>query len=499
MDEITSGAKDIYHSAETGKIRAKYIASTIKRFSKKMAGKDTATQTLMARSYSMALQVVARLDGIEFYEVTMSAFVYCKDETCRFISKYFEAAIELAGIDQEKFILTLHQFYNNLSAKLRKPGMLVAFAQFLHTFMRLRYTKSGGGGINPNVILAYTDLILNTLYYLHPNKLDYTVDVVGVSINGEPLTIEAQYGLSTLCEYQYMMSRLSGKKVSMKDIFAQHGIHLPEGGVSELYRRVRARENTSGNLFPFLNEYTFDIFPVNIPRDVTMLSLVKIDADTDEMVRSLKERRRPLPTNGLRVEFDDPAEIFKSLIIKEIVMYDQVYMLYRLITDIGDFSGYFAPRDGFFYGLNELKSGGIIEAIEAIVLYFYAGATLTHGYEPERFKDIAHNFVFPIGARCYGIGGQLRDVYNKEPARGSQSGKRRDDDRFAPKDMLINATIRRLPDGQKASQQAIENARRLGYTLAPGETFVLPFIKRVFYLKEDEMVDDDGKSGETAK
>ena len=130
MDEITSGAKDIYHSAETGKIRAKYIASTIKRFSKKMAGKDTATQTLMARSYSMALQVVARLDGIEFYEVTMSAFVYCKDETCRFISKYFEAAIELAGIDQEKFILTLHQFYNNLSAKLRKPGMLVSFSQF---------------------------------------------------------------------------------------------------------------------------------------------------------------------------------------------------------------------------------------------------------------------------------------------------------------------------------------------------------------------------------
>ena len=491
MDEITSGAKDVYYSAEAGKIGAKYIPSTIKRFSKKMTGKDKATQALMARSYSMALQVVARLDGIEFYEVAMSVFVFCKDETCRFISKDFEAAIELASMNQEKFILTLHQFYNDLSAKLRKPGMLVAFAQFLHTFMRLRYTKSDRG-INPNVILAYTDLILNTLYYLHPNKLDYTVDVVGVSIDGNPLTIEAPYGLPALCEYQYLMSNLQGVKGSIEDIFAQHGIQLPNGGVAELYRRVCIRENISGSLFPFLNEYTFDIFPVNIPGNVTELSLVKVDVNVDELIRKLKNRRRPLLVNGLRVQFDDPAEIFKTLIIKEIVMYDQVYMLYRLITDIGDFSGYFATRSGFFYSLNELKSDDIINAITATVLYFYAGATLESGYEAERFKDIAHNFIFPIEARCYGVGGQLRDEYNKVSDHSNRNGKRKNDGRFAQKDMLINATIRRLPDGKKASQQAIENARRLGYTLAPGETFVLPFIKRVFYLKEDEVVDDDG-------
>ena len=210
------------------------------------------------------------------------------------------------------------------------------------------------------------------------------------------------------------------------------------------------------------------------------------------MIRKLKNRRRPLLVNGLRVQFDDPAEIFKTLIIKEIVMYDQVYMLYRLITDIGDFSGYFATRSGFFYSLNELKSDDIINAITATVLYFYAGATLESGYEAERFKDIAHNFIFPIEARCYGVGGQLRDEYNKVSDHSNRNGKRKNDGRFAQKDMLINATIRRLPDGKKASQQAIENARRLGYTLAPGETFVLPFIKRVFYLKEDEVVDDDG-------
>lgn len=482
MDEVTRNAKDIHHSDEVGEAASKYILGTIKPMAKKIAEKDTASQAMMAHTYSIALQVVSRLDGIPFYEIAMGVFVYCKDEACRFISKDFEAAIELAGAAPEKFILTLHKFYNNISAKLRKPAMLIAFAQFVHTFMRLRYTKSGKG-INPNIILAYTDLILNTLYYLHPNKLDYSVDVVGISIDGRPLTVETPYGLVPLCEFRYIVAKMAGNKISAEEIFAKEGIQLPKGGVEEIYRRVRLRENISGNLLPFLNEYTFDIYPTNWPRELNELFLVKVDVDIADVKAKLKKRRRPLPSNGVKVEFDDPAEIFKHLIIKEIVMYDQVYMLYRLVTDIGDFSGYFATESGFFYCLNEQKSDEIINVIAGTVLYFYAGATLDEGYEPENFKNIAYNLFWAIDAHCYGVGGPLRNAYDKQP---SQSGVRKADARFAQKDVLINAAIRQLPAGQKASQQAIENARRLGYTLAPGETFVMPFIKRVFYLKDDE-------------
>lgn len=494
MDEITKNAKDIYYSEDAGKVGAKYITATIKRFKKKMDKANTATQTLMAHTYTTALQVVTRLDGLPFYEIAMGVFVYCKDETCRFISKDFEAAIELAGIDPEKFILTLHQFYNDLSAKLRKPGMLVAFAQFLHTFARLRYTKSGHN-INPNIILAYSDLILHTLYYLRPNKLDYTVDVVGVSINGEPLTVPSQYSLAPLCEYRYLIAQLAGIDEPLEKVFARHGIQIPEGGIQELYRRVRIRENITASLLPLLNEYTFDVFPTNIPKAITELLLVKIDVDVNELKEKLKHRRRPLSSNGLKVEFDDSTEIFKTLILKEIVMYDQVYLLYRLITDIGDFSGYFATKSDFFYSLNELKGDEILDTIAKMVLYFYAGATLEGGYEPERFKDIARIAFFPIGAHCYNVGGKLRDVYHKT---SGESGKRKSDARYSQKDILINATIRRLPEGEKASPQAIENARRLGYTLAPGETFVLPFIRRVFYLKEDELGNTDGEPGKSS-
>ena len=48
----------------------------------------------------------------------------------------------------------------------------------------------------------------------------------------------------------------------------------------------------------------------------------------------------------------------------------------------------------------------------------------------------------------------------------------------------IQDFIRRLPAGQKASPDAVEYALKLGYELDSNETFVRPFMKQVFHLRE---------------
>ena len=48
----------------------------------------------------------------------------------------------------------------------------------------------------------------------------------------------------------------------------------------------------------------------------------------------------------------------------------------------------------------------------------------------------------------------------------------------------IQGYIRKLPAGQKASQEAKELAESLGYDLEPNETYVRPFIRQVFRMKE---------------
>ena len=48
----------------------------------------------------------------------------------------------------------------------------------------------------------------------------------------------------------------------------------------------------------------------------------------------------------------------------------------------------------------------------------------------------------------------------------------------------IQGYIRKLPAGQKASVDAVEYALKLGYELESNETFVRPFMKQVFHLRE---------------
>lgn len=49
------------------------------------------------------------------------------------------------------------------------------------------------------------------------------------------------------------------------------------------------------------------------------------------------------------------------------------------------------------------------------------------------------------------------------------------DDRYETKVKRISGYIRKLPDGQKASEQAVTLAQSLGYDLAENETYVQPF------------------------
>ena len=51
-------------------------------------------------------------------------------------------------------------------------------------------------------------------------------------------------------------------------------------------------------------------------------------------------------------------------------------------------------------------------------------------------------------------------------------------------EVTIQGYIRKLPAGQKASEEARTLAENLGYGLEPNETYVRPFIRQVFPLKE---------------
>ncbi len=471
-------------------------SSTWAKYSKKMFSKDKVTQDLMAGTYETALQVLARIDGVPFYELSMSVFVYCKDETCRFISKDFEACLELAGIAPEKFILGLHSFYNNLSAKLRKPGMSIAFSQFIHTFMRLRYDKTNKG-INYDVILAYTDLILNMLYYIRPKKLDNTRNLAGVSIDGMLLPAQNRFPFIRLANFRLMEKLISvGANWNWSD-FSDYGFSInSEEELKNVFRENRMYENITATMLPFINEYTYDIVSnMTAPTIKEGHQFYQIKVALSELESDLTARKRTLPINGVEIKFDDAGEWLQSLLIKEIAMYGQVYLLYRLRVSTGDICGYYATKTRFFYNLlldtkeHSEVSHKIFDFLKGTILFLYAAYVRADKYHYDKFKDIAHIFFTEIDIKHFPIGGALANVYAKssnqispnEPKRKNLEAKC-----LEKQNVMVNGYIRRLPDGQRASQAAQEMALRLGYDLAPNETYVSPFIKRIFKLKNDE-------------
>lgn len=135
---------------------AELMAQYLRPFFKRMEKKDSSTRALMANTYTAAITVLDGLREVEFADLAMSVFAYCRDEKFRQFSKLYEGLLELAGAAPERFVMKLHPFYNDLAAKIKRDGSLYDYAQFLGAFSKLRYTKiMKVPGMNPSVIIAY--------------------------------------------------------------------------------------------------------------------------------------------------------------------------------------------------------------------------------------------------------------------------------------------------------------------------------------------------------
>ena len=84
-----------------------------------------------------------------------------------------------------------------------------------------------------------------------------------------------------------------------------------------------------------------------------------------------------------------------------------------------------------------------------------------------------------LSASCYSQGERLRNVYDRVPTTLNKEN-------LEVGEASIQGYIRKLPAGHKASEEARELAESLGYDLEANETYVRPFIKQVFRLKEKD-------------
>lgn len=474
------------HKARAEELRVKYR----KRIDKKKASKPLPVQILMERTFGSAVAVLAMIDNITWEKLTFEMYYICNDLKFKQYIRLYDSQLELAALDQEKFIFGLHKFYNGISRELKEENKYYEFAQFVGAVMQLQFEKKQR--LNENIVDAYLSLILQTLEYLRPDKFNLDVYPYGVSTTGEILVGPYPLAYSDMPVIEYEKIIASGKNIGghnehiylIKSLYAKYGITINDAGDLDIIQQTQMIHcNTATSMFPFINEYTFDIASTTAFDSglVPLKNMICMVTDIEPLKEKLKHRNRTLPSNGVRFEVVDPTGEIQGILFKEMVYNETVHMLYKLDILGSSLSGYYNTATGFLYNIT--KGANVSEPYKNLsnfVLTLYATQVLSD----IKLDDVTKWFIQGesfLNIKAFGKAGKPKDVYHFSPA---SSGKVRDSEHYDKEERQINVIIRSLPEGQQASEEAKQLAEQFGYELEEGQTFVRPFIKQVFVRKK---------------
>lgn len=474
----------------------KYI-STWKRIGKKLAGKPFPVQILQRRTMNTAISIMIALEDIPFQKLESSLYFFCEGlDTQNFVHEY-EAQLELAEANPEKFMWGLYAFYNQMAARIKKENLYDDFFMLQHLCEKRLFSRNENIDKQQLVVMeAYISLLMENSEYIRPNKFDYNKIICGRKTTGEILTTDDKFPLLDLPGYIEDFSETSGKfqelylKKAVEGYKKQgYNVHNLED-VEHILNMDRTWSNNVLDLSFYINEYTYDILPlVPFISNVCGLMLLRAIVPDTTLKTQLKKRKRTLPSNGYIVEFEGKT-MFKKALFKETYQNNSIIMLYKIETIQGDLSGSYDTRDSYFYSvLNDYRGDNCKEVKENfmnLILFLYATAVLNN---PEIIiQNIGKFFMWEnehLTAKAYGMSGKPKNILEPESTTVEKTS-RKNNDAYQPEQKAIQGYIRKLPAGQHASENAVSLALTLGYDLESNETYVQPFIKRVFRLREME-------------
>lgn len=475
--------------------KVKLTTSWWKRLNRKLEGKPQPMQVLQKRTMNTALAVLDNLEDIPFTQLSMSLYFYCQDIKMNEFTHLYENQVELAGANPEKFVFQLHKFFNDISHKIKKEELFEEFFEFYYRCVRLR-TEQENKNVEDKVVVAYLNLLTQNIEYLRPSKFDFGTAVAGRKTSGELIVAPDLFPNLDLAGYDFQMEfekgNIKGNPLAiMCRCYKKYGYDVKSMDDLELYSNIdKLQTTTITALLPFINEFTYDILPTKpfstrasyFERLNTILAL-------NDLKQALCRRNKTLPSNGVIITFKDNP-LFERLLLKEIFFDDCIFLLYKLTTTEGDLSGYYDTKGKFFFTMfREYKENtALADNFAALVLYLYGCYALNNPiYQLTKTSDFFTLKGCPqIIVEGVLHGGKVKNVYDHSEKEITFGTARKGNEDYEQETRSIQGFIRRLPEGQQASERAIALADSLGYDLAPNETYVQPFIKQVFKLKRKE-------------
>lgn len=432
------------------------------------------------RTKGTIYEIINRLSSIDSTELVTELFVITDNNIALKMIKRFEAVLIKAKLKPQYLHNNLHKFYIKTNKYLKNNNLYKEFTKFSYFI----YSNLSNKNINTNVLSAYQNLVLQQLCYIAPpGKIIY-----GITKNGIPMIMDEVYPA-----IDYVFYDLEKKKnVSKEDLL--EGLKKYGYNVSSYreFEQMMYDEMVITNMVlamcSFINEGTLDIVPEKFFLPSQGITVVREWKSTDYYRSLLKKRKYILPVNGVKGVYKNAGSIH-NIFFKELFMDNQVYLLYKINNSYNEgIYGVYDTKNDFFYSIyRDSNREDYHNFIENFVLESYCH--LTTDIEIDRKRNMGLKIVDNIEEVDFHYPNQpvVEFLYPEETTHKEFKDKafrKYDKRKYKQQTIAINPFIRKLPAGAKASDEAIERAKAFGYKLAEDETFVRPFTRKSFVLKE---------------
>lgn len=448
------------------------IEAEHKRIDRKYA--NDPSYILRKRVVNTAGDVIRKIQNIEFEDLTMDLYFICNEVGYKFFSEKYRNVIEFAKLFPEKLSDKLYHYYRDIAKTIKKENRLSDFFMFMSIFEE----ASNISEKHRDIFLAYMDILVEQTEFLRPNLYNHNQLIAGVTTEGEVLVIPDPFPNIDLPAYELTRSKKKGKEAIefLAKSFKKYGYSIDR--YDEVHSSSNSFINNVNLLVPYINEFTYDMLPEKpYPPRINIQYVTAKDLDFTEMLRS---RRKTLPTNGLVVNFKNSI-FFEKILLKEVFHNGSIHMLCKFFTLYGDITVRYNTKTGSFFSPFDHQFGYFQDFhlnLKRIALWIYASYVCPtekiipteeayHGFTDDNHAEVTFS----------SIGGKLRATLS------SKTNSHLDLDKYMQKSISIAGYIRKLPEGQKASEDKIALATSLGLSLADDETYVEPFIRQSWVLK----------------
>ena len=433
------------------------------------------------RTASTAEVVGLKLADIDEKQLISDLFVTSNDTFSSQMIKLFEKQLVLAKINPDKFAEQLFVFFVETAKWIGEKKLYKRFFEFV-TFI---YLWSDENNLDKQIKWAYMDLLMEQASYFVEQKFIY-----GIYDTGELMITDELYPFIDFALYEFVSKNQLDNLKMMKKSFQKYGYQVADW--VKLHQLTINDGMICNELFQltyFIGEGTLDMYPYPYYKPARGVeSLPRIWKPTEYYNNLVQNRIYSLPFKGVVAKLKNAGSI-KEILFKERVVSDRLVLLYKvkladsLIRENNNtyLTGFydFGSSIGYTYW-RESSASEIHYQLENFVLEVYSHLTCDINIDKKKAESLLVTRDFKVTHYvnqpmvCFMI------ETDNDSSKRENSLVRFNREDFQGILVKIKPFVRRLPEGQTASLEAIENAKKVGYTLREGETFVKSFKKTVY-------------------